>query len=155
MILTRGAGMTQTERRVYLIRGLLAEQPGYRSIPVPDDAAEQRRLLRSLMNVRIPQRLSDDFLTVQDEYLREELAQKGVTDLADLSPVSEGIYLWQGDITTLRCDAIVNAANGGLCIGRSCADALRGLGAIGHQQAAWGYIPRHCSLLLSEPINKG
>ena len=47
-------------------------------------------------------------------YLQEELTQKGVTDLADLTPASEGIYLWQGDIATLRCDAIVNAANSGM-----------------------------------------
>ncbi len=66
------------------------------------------------MNVRVPQQISDDFLTMQDEYLREELAQKGITDIADLSPIADGMYLWQGDITTLRCDAIVNAANSGM-----------------------------------------
>lgn len=106
--------MTQTERRIYLIKELLAEQPKYRNLPVPADAAEQKRLLRSLMNVRFPQAVSENFLTAQDEYLREELAQKGVTELSSLTPVSEGIYLWQGDITTLRCDAIVNAANSGM-----------------------------------------
>ena len=106
--------MTQTERRIYLIKELLAEQPKYRNLPVPADAAEQKRLLRSLMNVRFPQAASENFLTAQDEYLREELAQKGVTELSSLTPVSEGIYLWQGDITTLRCDAIVNAANSGM-----------------------------------------
>ena len=106
--------MTQDERRIYLIQGLLAEQPKYQGLSVPAAAAEQKRLLRSLMNVRIPQPVSKNFLAVQDEYLQEELAQKGITDLADLLPISEGIYLWQGDITTLRCDAIVNAANSGL-----------------------------------------
>lgn len=106
--------MTQTERRIYLIKELLSEQPKYRNLPVPADAAEQKRLLRSLMNVRFPQAASENFLTAQDEYLREELAQKGVTELSSLTPVSEGIYLWQGDITTLRCDAIVNAANSGM-----------------------------------------
>ncbi len=106
--------MTQTGRRMYLIKELLSEQPRYRGLSVPADAAEQKRLLRSLMNVRSPRPIGRDFLAVQDEYLREELAQKGVTDLADLTPVSAGIYLWQGDITTLRCDAIVNAANSGM-----------------------------------------
>lgn len=106
--------MTQAERRTYLIKELLAEQPQYRGMPVPANAAEQKRLLRSLMNVRFPQPVSENFLAIQDEYLQEELAQKGVTDLADLTPASEGIYLWQGDITTLRCDAIVNAANSGM-----------------------------------------
>lgn len=106
--------MTQTERRIYLIKELLAEQRKYRNLHVPTDPAEQKRLLRSLMNVRFPQAVSKNFLTAQDEYLREELAQKGVTELSGLTPVSEGIYLWQGDITTLRCDAIVNAANSGM-----------------------------------------
>ena len=106
--------MTQTERRIYLTKKLLAEQPRYQRIPVPDDTAEQKRLLRSLMNVRSPRPLPDGFLAVQDEYLREELTKRGVVDIADLAPVTEGIYLWQGDITTLRCDAIVNAANSGM-----------------------------------------
>jgi len=106
--------MTQTERRITLTKKLLAEQSRYRKMPIPHDEAEQRQLLRSLMNVRIPQQISDDFLTMQDEYLREELAQKGITDIADLSPIADGMYLWQGDITALRCDAIVNAANSGM-----------------------------------------
>ena len=106
--------MPQAERRTYLIKELLAEQPKYRGVSVPANATEQKRFLRSLMNVRFPQPVSEHFLAAQDEYLQEELAQKGVTDLADLTPTSEGIYLWQGDITTLHCDAIVNAANSGM-----------------------------------------
>lgn len=106
--------MTQEDRRIYLIKELLTEQPRYRDIPVPNKIAEQKQLLRSLMNIRTPRQISKDFLAVQDDYLREELARKDVTALADLVPISEGIYLWQGDITTLRCDAIVNAANSGL-----------------------------------------
>lgn len=106
--------MTQEERRIYLIKGLLAEQPQYRKLPVPADTAEQKRLLRALMNVRAPGPAGRDFLAVQDEYLQGELAQKGVSDFTELIPVSEGIYLWRGDITTLRCDAIVNAANSGM-----------------------------------------
>ena len=103
--------MEQANRRNLLIQHLLREQPNYRGIAIPQDSAEQKRLLRSLFNVRRPQNISNDFLTVQDEYLQEETASKGITDLADLSPLSDGIYLWQGDITTLRCGAIVNAAN--------------------------------------------
>lgn len=106
--------MTQTERRSFLIDRLIAEQPRYRGLAVPESAAEQKRLLRSLMNVRMPGSIGADFLSVQDEYLRAETNAKGVTDLAELTPVLPGIYLWQGDITTLRCDAIVNAANGGM-----------------------------------------
>lgn len=106
--------MTQAERRIYLITQLLAEQPRYQGLSVPTDTAEQKKLLRALMNVRLPKPAGRDFLAVQDEYLREELAQKGTVSLADLTPAAKDLYLWQGDITTLRCDAIVNAANSGL-----------------------------------------
>ncbi len=106
--------MDQAQRRAYLIDALLREQPRYRGVGVPGDEGEQRRLLRSLMNVRPAAPIGEDFLRVQDEYLQEELARKGITDIRDLDPVEEGLYLWRGDITTLRCDAIVNAANSGL-----------------------------------------
>lgn len=105
--------MTQDERRVYLIEYLLDEQPRY-NLTVPKSKAEQKKLLRSLMNVRPPRNIGVDFLAAQDEYLREETAAKGITDIAELSPIDNGIYLWQGDITTLKCDAIVNAANSGM-----------------------------------------
>lgn len=105
--------MNQTERRSYLIQALLKErgENGYR---IPADPAEQKQLLRGLMNVRLPKAADDEFLRIQDEYLRGELAEKGVTDIRDLTPLEGGIYLWQGDITTLRCGAIVNAANSGM-----------------------------------------
>ena len=106
--------MNQTERRQYLIRALLDEQPQYRRITIPSDEAEQRQLLRGLFNVRMPGRIGDEFLRIQDEYLQEETRQKGVTGLKELTPMEPGIYLWQGDITTLACDAIVNAANAGM-----------------------------------------
>ena len=116
--------MTQDERRTYLIRRLLAErgQPG----AVPGDAGGQRRLLRGLMNVRPPAPIGEDFLAVQDAYLRQETAQKGVTRFSDLTAIEPGIYLWQGDITALAVDAIVNAANAGMtgCYvpGHNCID---------------------------------
>lgn len=106
--------MDQTEKWLYLIRSLLDEQPRYRDMEIPSDEMEQRQLLRSLFNIRMPARLSEDFLKVQDEYLQEETRRKGVTELADLTPLEPEIYLWQGDITTLVCDAIVNAANSGM-----------------------------------------
>lgn len=103
--------MTQTERRKYLIQELLREQSQYRNMEIPESAQDQKNLLRSLFNIRMPEPVSEEFLQVQDAYLQGEAAEKGVTDLADLMPIEEGIYLWQGDITTLKCDAIVNAAN--------------------------------------------
>ena len=101
--------MTQAERRVYLIDYLLAERG--ETAEIPKDEYNQKRFLRSLFNVRMPKAVSDEFITIQDEYLQEETACKGITDIADLVPVQEGVYLWQGDITTLKCDVIVNAAN--------------------------------------------
>ena len=110
--------MTQTERRRFLLSRLLSEAPEYRHLAVPDDAAGQKQLLRALLNVRPPRDASPEFLQVQDEYLRAELAQKGVTVLEGLTPAARcgeaALYLWQGDITTLQCDAIVNAANSGM-----------------------------------------
>lgn len=103
--------MTQDERLDFLIRYLLAEQKEYADIRVPGTLSEKRRLLRSLMNVRLPVPIDKDFLRVQDAYLQERLAERGVTKLEDLTPVQPGLYLWQGDITTLAADAIVNAAN--------------------------------------------
>lgn len=106
--------MKQRERRQFLIRTLIAEQPRYRGIEIPENADEQKTLLRSLMNVRMPGKINEDFLAIQDEYLQEAAKEKGITDIAELEPVEDAIFLWQGDITTLRCDAIVNAANSGM-----------------------------------------
>ena len=106
--------MTQAERRLYLIRSLIQERTEYGGLQIPQDAAGQRQLLRGLMNVRAPMAAGKEFLAVQDDYLRQELTEAGVTDADDLRPVSGGLYLWQGDITRLRCGAIVNAANSGM-----------------------------------------
>ena len=106
--------MNQTESRKYLIQELLKEEPRYRRIAVPEEVQEQKDLLRSLMNVRMPRPISDEFLAVQDEYLKEAVAERGITRLDELTPVEGDLYLWKGDITTLECDAIVNAANSGM-----------------------------------------
>ena len=101
--------MTQAERRSFLINTLLSER-GER-IEIPTDEYNPKRLLRSLFNIRMPKPVTNDFLQIQDAYLQEENRRKGITDIADLETIQKGIYLWQGDITTLKCDAIVNAAN--------------------------------------------
>ena len=106
--------MNQSERRNFLIQSLLEESREYRGMQIPSDSTGQRQLLRGLMNVRMVKKSSAEFLNIQDAYLQEETAKKGVTNVDDLTPVQQGLYLWQGDITTLRCDAIVNAANSGM-----------------------------------------
>ena len=106
--------MNQSETRQFLIRSLLKERPEYRDMGIPADINSQRQLLRGLMNIRAPRRADTAFLKMQDAYLQDETAAKGITDIADLTPIQSGLYLWQGDITTLKCDAIVNAANSGM-----------------------------------------
>ena len=106
--------MNQSEKRLFLIQSLLNERPSCQKQVIPADSERQKILLRGLMNVRRPARIGTEFLQVQDEYLQGETAAKGVTDIADLTPIQSGLYLWQGDITTLKCDAIVNAANSGM-----------------------------------------
>lgn len=106
--------MNQAERRLFLIRKLLDEDRQYRGMDIPVGAQEQKRLLRSLMNVRAPMAADETFLAVQDDYLRRELDARGVIRLSDLRPLCGDLYLWQGDITRLQCGAIVNAANAGM-----------------------------------------
>ena len=105
--------MTQKERREYLIKYLLQEEIRYGKQRIPAEKQEQETMLRSLMNVRPPRPVSAEFLKIQDAYLAERNRERGITDIADLNPVSTDprIYIWQGDITTLKCDAIVNACN--------------------------------------------
>ncbi|MCI8293429.1 MAG: protein-ADP-ribose hydrolase [Hespellia sp.] len=103
-------------KRVYLIKELLSELPQYKDLDIPDNTEEQKKLLRSLMNIRPPRPIGEEFLRVQDEYLRAEVEEKGITD-SDTLPVSPDhnrLVLWRGDITTLKVDAIVNAANSAL-----------------------------------------
>ena len=109
--------MKHEEQRKWLIQHLLDEDSHYRQYSIPADEQEQKDLLRSLMNVRMPKAISKEFLAIQDEYLTEENAQGTITNLADLTPTTqdEKIYLWQGDITALKVDAIVNTANSQMC----------------------------------------
>lgn len=109
--------MNQAERRIYLIKYLLSEQIHYKGIAIPQEEQAQKDLLRSLVNVRPPRPVDQEFLNIQDAYLITENAKDGIKDLAELSPtkLDKRIYLFQGDITALRVDAIVNAANSQMC----------------------------------------
>ena len=98
-----------TEQLDFLIKYLIDERD--ETIDIPDDCQSKRALLRSLMNVRPPLKISDDFLKVQDELLTSETSNKDLTSPEDIREVNGKLMLWQGDITTLKVDAIVNAAN--------------------------------------------
>ena len=103
--------MNQEERRQYLIQYLLQENNDYRGINIPQETIKQKILLRSLMNIRAPKEISKEFLKVQDEYLKQVNIEKGIITLDDIQEKEQGIYIYKGDITRLKVDAIVNAAN--------------------------------------------
>ena len=90
--------MTQTEKRIFLIKELLSEQPEYAGMEIPENEQEQKYLLRSLFNIRMPNPVREDFLKIQDAYLKKEAERKGITDFADLQPVQDNLYLWQGNM---------------------------------------------------------
>ena len=120
--------MTQLERLYQLNSFLLNEMPQYKkqALSVGKDEKNQFQLFRSLVNVRPPMPASFQFLKIQDEYLQAELRGKGITDIESLTAITEDLYLWQGDITTLKCGAVVNAANsqmlGCFCPCHGCID---------------------------------
>lgn len=101
--------MTHSEERKFLIEYLLMER-GEMNIELPEDEMESWRLLRSLMNIRKPMPISKEFLSIQDHFLQEEIRMKGITELSEI-PFADNIGPWQGDITAIRADSIVNAAN--------------------------------------------
>ena len=101
----------QNQRLEYLVEAFKAESDQYKDLQTPEDTEGRRQLLRSLMNIRMPGKMDDSVLAVQDEYLQERIREKGIVTLEDI-PVKEGVIsVWQGDITRLAVDAIVNAAN--------------------------------------------
>ena len=106
--------MNQSEKRLFLIRRLLKEQPRYSSMQIPTDTDEQKSMLRSLMNIRVPDTIDEEFLSVQDEYLRQVSVEKGTVTISDMEEIQPDIYIWKGDITRLKVGAIVNAANSGM-----------------------------------------
>jgi len=106
--------MSQEERRRWLIQRLLEESPYYRNYRIPEEEQEQKVLLRSLMNVRMPGEIDQEFLAAQDVYLQQVNREKGIVTLDEMQEVQPDLYIWQGDITRLQTGAIVNAANSGM-----------------------------------------
>ena len=102
---------TQEERLDYLVEAFIAESDEYKDIQVPEDIQGKRNLLRSLMNIRMPGPMADETIRIQDEYLKQRAIERGVVSLDDIPAIHDQLSLWQGDITRLKVDAIVNAAN--------------------------------------------
>ena len=103
--------MTQNGRLDYLVEEFKADSVQYKDLQTPEDTEGKRRILRSLMNIRTPRKMADAVLTVQDEYLQERIRENGIVELADIPIIRDRMSIWQGDITRLAVDAIVNAAN--------------------------------------------
>lgn len=101
----------QNDRLNYLLEAFKSDSKSYKDINIPSDVQEKVRLLRSLMNIRMPGKMSDAIIKVQDEYLKECAKKKGIVEVSDIEIIKENISIWQGDITRLKLDAIVNAAN--------------------------------------------
>lgn len=112
---------TQEQRLDYLVEAFKTDSGAYRNLDIPDSIEGKKRVLRSLMNIRMPGKMDAAVLKVQDEYLRSRAEEKGIVTLSDILTVKENfgsakrfadkLSLWQGDITRLAVDAIVNAAN--------------------------------------------
>ena len=112
--------MTQEQRLDLLVEEFKADSDEYKNLETPEDDEGKRRVLRSLMNIRMPKELTEKVRVLQDEYLKERVREKGVVTLADIPTIKEQgsdisladkISIWQGDITRLAVDGIVNAAN--------------------------------------------
>ena len=103
--------MTQEQRLDYLVEEFKTDSVQYKNLQTPVDTEGKRRILRSLMNIRMPRRMPERVLEVQDEYLKGRADEKGIVQLNDIPVIKDGMSIWQGDITRLAVDAIVNAAN--------------------------------------------
>ncbi len=95
----------------YLIEELIKEDHNLSNIEIPTNIDEKKDLYRALRNIRNPKPISEEYLKIQDEYLKEEINNKGIIDEKDIAFDKDIISIWQGDITTLKCDVIVNACN--------------------------------------------
>ena len=103
--------MTQNGRLDFLVEEFKADSVQYKDLQTPEDTEGKRRILRSLMNIRMPRKMDEAVLSVQDEYLQERIRENGIVELADIPIIRDRMSIWQGDITRLAVDAIVNAAN--------------------------------------------
>ena len=103
--------MMQNQRLDYLVEEFKADSDEYKDLQTPADTDGKRRILRSLMNIRMPRRMDESVLRTQDDYLKERIHEKGIMELSDIPVIRDGLSIWQGDITRLAVDAIVNAAN--------------------------------------------
>lgn len=102
---------TQEQRLDYLLEEFKSDSKKYKNMEIPNDIIKKQQMLRSLMNIRMPKKMIDEVIKVQDEYLSYRAKEKGIVKLSDIPVIKDNLSIWQGDITRLEVDAIVNAAN--------------------------------------------
>ena len=102
---------TQEQRLDYLLEEFKSDSKKYKNMEIPNDIIKKQQMLRSLMNIRMPKKMIDEVIKVQDEYLSYRAKEKGIVKLSDIPLIKDNLSIWQGDITRLEVDAIVNAAN--------------------------------------------
>ena len=95
----------------FLVKAFIADSDNYKNMEIPKDETQKKVVLRSLMNIRIPRKMDDEVLEVQDEYLKLCAEEKEIVELKDIPIIKDVFSIWQGDITRLKVDTIVNAAN--------------------------------------------
>lgn len=101
----------QNRRLDDLVAAFEEDSDEYKDLRVPQSKEEKRRILRSLMNTRMPKKMLPNIIKIQDEYLKCRAEEKGIVNISEIDEIKPGISIWQGDITRLRVDTIVNAAN--------------------------------------------
>ena len=101
----------QIQQLDYLIEKFKIDSDDYKNLKMPSDIEGKQYLLRSLMNIRMPKEMSEEILKIQDDYLKNRTQEKGIVYLSEIPTIRDGLSIWQGDITRLAVDAIVNAAN--------------------------------------------
>ena len=101
----------QIQQLDYLIEKFKIDSDDYKNLETPSDIEGKQYLLRSLMNIRMPKEMSEEILKIQDDYLKNRTQEKGIVYLSEIPTIRDGLSIWQGDITRLAVDAIVNAAN--------------------------------------------
>ena len=103
--------MNQNDRLEFLVKKFREDFGQYKDIEILDGEEEKKNLLRSFMNIRLPKSMDTETIEVQDEYLRGRAEEKGIVSLSEIPEIQAGLSIWQGDITRLAVDTIVNAAN--------------------------------------------
>lgn len=94
----------------YLLTTLIKENNVFGN-KIPENDKDKWLLYRSLRNVREAKEIDENYIKVEDKFLKEKIEELGIIDEKDIPLEEDIISIYQGDIVTIKCDVIVNAAN--------------------------------------------